>query len=256
MRRMAPRIALAALLIFPATLALAYDFSGELLEYEFGWKGIPAANARVTIRDRDCNGPCYHVTIELTGKRYLDLFWKVRDRFEMICSKRDFSLRRYIFFQREGNFFLDTEIRLDEAAGLLRSTRFRVDKKKRYRDKSAPAKGTFGPLSSLLYMRSLPLRPGDEESIRVFDGKRTHTLSWRVVGVERIRIPLGEFEALKVVPRITRSSSRDKRGKVEKVRRVILWISRDPSHTILKIESKAFVGSIYADLTRRVQPSR
>ena len=239
------------LLLFAAVASQAHDFNGEHLEYEFGWKGIPVAEAVVNINNRDCDGPCYRGTIDLQSKKYLDLIWKVRDRFEMSCVKKDYSPRHFLFKQREGRFELDTEIRLDKDAGLLKSTRYRVDKNKPYRSKKAPAKEMFCPLSALLYMRSRPLNVGDTESIQVFDGKRIHNLQWSVSGKEKVTIGLGQFDSLKVLPKITRSNEKDNESKVEKVRTVVLWISDDPSHTILKIESEVFVGSVYAELVKK-----
>ncbi len=231
--------------------AFTYDFSGEILAYEFGWKGIPAADAIVKIRSADCAGPCYKGVIDLQGKKYLDMFWTVRDRFEVVCSKLDYKPRRFTFFQREGAFQLDTEIVLDKPMGLLRSSRVRLDRPKRLANKVAPSATTYCPLSALLYMRSRPLNVGDEESIPVFDGKRTHTLYWKVTSREKIKVPVGEFDAVRVDPKIIRSDYKDKESKVEKVKKIILWLSNDPSHTILRIESEAFVGSIYAELVRK-----
>ncbi len=248
MRTYAAGIVITLLALCVTSPIFAHDFSTETLKYEFGWKGIPAADATVKIRNGQCEKACYNIKIELKGKKYLDLFWKVRDRIKSTCLKEDFSTQRYIFHQREGHFNLDTEILLDKEAGKLRSTRFRLDKNKNYKDKSAKPDVIFGPLASLLHMRSQPLKVGDEKSVSVFDGKRTHILNWKVVSKETIKIGIGQYNALKLIPRITKSSSKDKKSKVDKVRKVTIWISEDLSHTVLKIESEAFVGSIYAEL--------
>ncbi len=248
MRKTHVIIAVAALAFLCATNLFAHDFSGENLSYEFGWKGIPAADATVKIRNGQCGKPCYGIKIEMKGKKYLDLFWKVRDRFESTCLKDNYATQRYAFYQREGSFNLDTEITYNKKAGRLTSTRFRLDKNKNYKDKSAQPEVIFGPLASILYMRSNALNVGDEKSVQVFDGKRTHTLYWKVTGKEKVKIGMGEFNALKLMPRITKSSSKDDDSKVEKVRKVTIWVSDDPSHTVLKIESEAFVGSVYAEL--------
>lgn len=236
-----------------STPAFAQDFSGENVEYEFGWKGIPAANATVKIDTTPCDDPsqCYRVAVQLTGKGYLDMFWKVRDRFRAICGKSDYLPRYFLFLQREGGFQLDTEIKLDRQDHLLRSTRFRVDKNKPYTGKKAPAEGTYGPLSSILYMRGRPLNVGDVETIHVFDGKREHDLRWTALAKERIKIGLGEFDAIKVEPRIIRSTGDKEDSNVEAVRTVYMWVSDDPSHLVLKIESEVFWGSVYAELIKK-----
>jgi len=231
--------------------ARAYDFAGETLTYEFGWNGIAAADAKVKIRQGNCSESCLAASLTVTGRKYLDLVWKVRDRIEITCFRDTYLPRTYTFFQREGRFHLDTEIWVEKKAGLLRSKRYRVDKNKRYRDKSVPLENTFGPVSSILYMRARPLKVGDKEIIKAFDGKRSHMVEWRVLAKEKIKIGLGEFDALKIQPRITKSSSKDKKSNVEKVKKVLLWVTDDPAHVILKIESEAFVGHIYGELTSK-----
>jgi len=231
--------------------APAYDFAGETLTYEFGWNGIAAADATVKIRKGNCSEPCLAANLTVTGRKYLDLVWKIRDRIEITCFKDTYLPRTYTFFQREGRFNLDTEIWIDQKNGLLRSKRYRVDKKKRYRDKSVSMENTFGPVSSILYMRSRPLKVGDRETILAFDGKRSHQVEWQVLAKEKIKIGMGEFNALKIRPRITKSSSKDKKSNVEKVKKVTVWVTDDPAHIILKIESQAFVGHIYGELTSK-----
>ncbi|MCZ7586399.1 MAG: DUF3108 domain-containing protein [Deltaproteobacteria bacterium] len=196
-------LAVAALLV--SAPAAAHDFAGETLAYEFGWNGIAAADVAVRVREGKCDRPCLTARIEANGRKYLDMFWKVRDRIEITCAKEQFRPMHYTFYQREGRFHLDTRIWHDEKSGRLRSSRFRVDQGKSYKDKDAEAGGTWGPISSILFMRSQPLTPGSNTTINVFDGKRTHELNWRVVGKERIKIELGEFDAIKVKPRIVRS---------------------------------------------------
>ncbi|MBZ0270989.1 DUF3108 domain-containing protein [bacterium] len=238
-------------LVLASVPAAAQLFAGETLKYEFGWNGIAAADVLVKIRPGNCDEPCLAGYIEGNGRKYLDMFWRVRDRFEFTVSSKDYSPRQYAFLQREGGFKLDTRIWLDKSANLLKSRRYRVDKNKDYTDKQAPAEGMYDPLGAILYMRSRPLNVGDKETVNVFDGKRRHVLEWTVLGKERVSIKLGVFDAIKIFPRIIKSSTRDDESKVEKVKKVTIWVEDKPAHTVLKIESEAFVGHIYAELAGR-----
>jgi hypothetical protein len=244
-------ILILVLLIAAPTPASPYDFTGENLTYEFGWNGITAADAQVKIAGANCEGSCQKATIDITGRKYLDMFWKVRDRIESTCAKNDYSTKVYSFFQREGQYNLDTVITLDKEAKMLRSKRYRTDKNKKYKDGRETAEGVYDPLAALLYMRSQPLLVGDDKTIKVFDGKRTHWLNWKVLGKEKISTKLGDYDALKVAPRIIKSNETDSKSKVEKVKKVMLWLSDDPAHTVLRIESEAFVGHIFAELVSK-----
>jgi len=240
-------------IIFLASVShlFAYDFSGEELGYEFGWNGITAADASVKIVDKSCGEPCQSTTLLITGRKYLDMFWRVRDRLESLSTKPAFMPRNYVFYQREGQFNMDTSIELDQQAAHLRGKRFRLDKQKHFKDVEMEAQGLFDPISALLFIRSQPLQVGDERTIKVFDGKRVHWLNYKVLGTEKIKIKLGEFDTIKVAPRIIKSSSYEEKGKVEKVRQVTIWMTDSPAHTILRIESEAFVGHIFAELVKK-----
>jgi hypothetical protein len=71
------------------------------------------------------------------------------------------------------------------------------------------------------------------------------------LGEEHVKVPVGEFDTWKVQPRIVRSSEQDKSSKVEKVRKALLWIDKNEPHHIVRIESEAFVGNIFAELKQK-----
>lgn len=234
-----------------AAIAGAADFAGENLEYEFGWKGIAAANASVQITEMACDGPCYAANIDIKGKPYLDMIWRVRDRIKTWAVKADYSPRKYVFYQREGGFELDTEIVLDKAEGLLKSTRFRKDKGKALTPKKAQAAGVYCPLSAILYMRAQPLEPGQRYTANVFDGKREHVIEWKVEEREKIKVGAGEFDAKRIAAQVIKSNVTDESSKVEKVRKVTIWVADAPNHLVLKVETQAFWGHIYGELIRK-----
>lgn len=241
-----------ALWLLAAAPAPAVEFSGENLTYEFGWKGFTAATADVKIKDAQCDGPCWDAQIEINSTGMLDAIWKVRDRIVTKAVKADFTPRRYVFYQREGKFFLDTSITLDKATGLLRSTRYRIDQQKELTPKKSETTGTFCPLSAILYLRAQPLDVGGTYKVDVFDGKRQHTVAWAVQGTEELTVPAGTFRAKKIVGKVIKSNSRDEDSKVEKVREVTIWVADDdPEHMVLRIESSTFWGAIYGQLTRK-----
>lgn len=231
----------------------AVNFAGENLTYEFGWSGISAATAEIRVLAVEVDGvPCYKVQIRIKGKPKLDWIWKVRDEIEVVTTVADLRCKRYRFKQRESSFKLDTEIRHDSAKNLLLGsrTRFRQGEAQPLKPKHAPD-DHYDPLSALIFARRAPLSLGKSYSLKAFDGKRRHDLTYTVMGEEHIKIGLGEFDAWKVWPRIERSSGKDAKSKVNKVRKATIWIDKKPPHHVLKVETEAFVGKIYAELIKK-----
>jgi hypothetical protein len=253
MSRTARRLAACLLALCLAVPAAATEFGGERLTYEFGWQNIAAATAVITIDPATVAGKRgYHGTVKLQSQSRLEWIWRVRDNFTVDTTAGDFQCQRFLFQQREAAFAMDTEITRDAERGMLvgRRTRFKKDERKELADGEAPI-DHFDPLSAILYLRSSNLATGKQFAIKVFDGKRRHDLTYAVLGEERIKIGLGEFDAWKVQPRIIRSSEVDKGSKVEKVRTMYLWVNKNEPHEILRIESEAFVGRIYVELKQK-----
>ncbi|HPM78150.1 MAG TPA: DUF3108 domain-containing protein [bacterium] len=229
------------------------DFAGENLVYEFGWSGISAATAEIRVLPVVTDGvPCYKVQMRIKGQPKLDWIWKVRDEIEVVTTVADLRCKHYLFKQRESSFHLDTEIRHDKAQGLLLGsrTRLRQGEAQPLKPNHAPD-DHYDPLSALIFARRAPLSLGKTYQLKAFDGKRRHDLTYTVMGEEHIKIGLGEFDAWKIWPRIERSSGADVESKVNKVRKATLWIDKQPPHHVLKVETEAFVGSIYAELIRK-----
>ena len=250
-------ILLAVLLAAVAAMSLAWaqtvDFAGENLVYEFGWSGISAATAKVTVKPiTDAGAPCYKIVFEIKGKPKLDWIWKVRDRIETITTRDSLQCHRFFFQQREARFHLDTDVRLDPAKQMLLSsrTRYKQGEAQALKPKHAPS-NHYDPVSALYFARRAPKAPGKVYNLKVFDGKRKHDLTYSVIAEERIKIGLGEFDAWKIWPRIVRSSGADAASKVNKVRNAYLWVDKKPPHHVLKIESDVFVGAIYAELIQQ-----
>lgn len=243
----------ASILIFGNT-AWAERFVGEHLEYQFGWKGFIAAKTIIDIEERNFNGnDCYKITMQINSLPKLDWIWKVRDKMTSWSRKSDFETERYVNKQREGNFHLDTVVDHDHEVGILMSdrTRYKKGKKKKYNPKWAKAEGHMDPVGALLYMRAQDLSVGAEYKYKVFDGVRSHEIHYKVVGTEKIKTPLGEFDTFKVIPKILQSIGKDKEAMANKVSKVTVWMTKTPEHSVVRVESKTKFGAIYAEIINR-----
>ncbi len=228
-------------------------FVGERLVYEFGWKGFTAAQAEISIGEMTYNGvDSYKLEIMLKSLARLDWIWKVRDRMVSWAAKKDLTCQRFFYEQREGKFYLDTTIELDKSDNILRSTRIRYKdgKEKEYTPKWANA-DHLDPVAALLHLRKQKMEVGGAYSLKVFDGKRRHTIQYKVVGKETIETDFGPKECFKIHPKILKSDKAKADSiQAEKVEKVTVWATASPEHTVMRIESKAWIGSVYAKLVK------
>ena len=244
-----------AFALLAAPLAQAEPFVGENLTYEFGWSGFTAARAEVSIGSINYDGDdCYNIKIEVRSLARLDWIWKVRDKLTSYPRKSDLLPKYFFWKQREGKYNLDTEIKHDKQVGVLRSkrTRYKDDKIKPYKDKWTTAAGRLDPLGSLLHMRSQDLKVGGVYNIKVFEGKREHDIRYEVVSREKLTTKFGELDTFAIIPRVVKSSKggADK-IKVEKVSKVKIWLTTTPEHMIVRVESKAWIGAVFAELVKK-----
>lgn len=231
--------------------AVAVDFGGERLTYEFGWRSVSVATVEIDIDAATVDGaPGYNLKLLVNGKPRLDWIWRVRDQLTASVRAKDLRPTRYFFTQREGAFKLDTEILFDDAQNKLVSRRVQYRKSGTKTLAAKDASGDhYDPISALLVLRRSEFSPGVTHRVKIFDGKRQHEASYTCVGAERITTALGEFDTWKVVPRIERSSGKD--TKAEKVKEVVVWIEKAAPHHVVRIESEALWGYIYAELIKK-----
>lgn len=102
------------------------------------------------------------------------------------------------------------------------------------------------PLSAVYYVRGRDLSPGNAFRFPVFTGRRHFELEARVVGRERIRTALGEYDAVKVACRTGFT------GKFEASREIEIWFSDDANRVPLKIRADFVLGSVRAEVVEYV----
>ena len=243
---------LLSIVVVTATAEEKYDYSGETLKYQFGWKGFIAAEMVVSIVETDFKGvKSYKTVMDIKSLPKLDWIWKVRDKMTVYSDKKTLLPEYYKFKQREGKFSLDTEIEHDRVDKVLRSNRTRHEngKDKQYKRKWVSSGATYDPVSALLFLRDQDIQVGKVYTAKVFDGRRSHEISYTIEAKEIIDTALGKFETFRVTPRLVRSDDKpDSEDKTEKVRTVTTWVTTSPDHTVVLVKSKIFVGSVYAEL--------
>lgn len=217
--------------------------AGERQVYELRWGVIPAGSAELEVLPSTPalnDVPVWHFRLSIRTNDYVDVFYKVRDKIEAFASQ---SLQESLLYrksQREGRSVREEEVRFDnEAKQATYSNHGKA---------AAPISlmaGTLDPLTAVFFIRSQPLREGQEIVRPITDGKKNVTGVARVTGREKLTINGIEYDTFRVEPDL-----RDVRGVFEKsaTSRIILWFSADERHLLLKIEGKVVVGSFTGTL--------
>jgi len=233
----------------PAPYSAADEFSipfqpGEKLVFELKWTVISAGKASLEVKPfTKVNGEdAYHFELKAKTNRFLDRFYKVRDR---INGYTNMDITRSLFYskrQREGKTKKNAVVKFDWEDSTAEYTEY-IKQSKRKTIELMP--GTFDPLSIFYYSRKLPLQVGQEMQRPVTDGKKCVMGKVKVVRREKIIVPAGEFDTFLMVPDLQHVGGVFKKSKNATIE---LWVSADNRRLPVKLKSKVVVGSFTGEL--------
>lgn len=215
----------------------------ERVEYRASWSGIPVASAEVRAAPLVINGErFYHVHVQASTWRYLELIWKMRDSIESLFEAETSHPHRFIFRQRENRKITDTTAAFDPSTSKWVVHRQRGNK---IRDYEFTSRNTMDPISAVYLARRMDFRIGDSLRLEVFGGRSRYLVILDIVGQERVTVKAGAFDAYKINPRIINLS---RSGYAGRVRQATLWISADEKRRPLKVVSEVFIGSVSIEM--------
>jgi len=218
---------------------------GETLIYDASWEGIPAAEARITITHNRVHPDWWTGQMWINSSKVVDPLYRMRDYF-----REDFGFRSWlpdsIQIQQHEKSRRD---RWDASFNSDRTliTAVRTNKQGRTWMRSFTGGAPWGPFSGAMMALSQPLRIGKTYTFDVFSGGNRYVFSFDVVGRERITTGLGTFNVLKIQPSVVWLSEGSFRDQATEM---TVWLTDDPRHLPIRIESAVFIGSVVADLTQ------
>jgi Protein of unknown function (DUF3108) len=217
---------------------------GEQLTYQASWAGIPAASALVEFHriQKDPSADRAEATVETS--KLVDVFFKMRDYVRERFNADSITPQEMYIRQSENRRFDEYTVNFDRQKALVTAV-----KKNRHGSFTREFKGAtqYGILSGTVMALSQPLKPGDTLAFDVVTGSNRYVFEFHVDGRERIRVPVGDFDALKITPTVLYMSDGNMRSEA---RQVTVWVSADKRHLPLRVEAAAFIGSVRADLVK------
>jgi len=229
----------------PSYTAESFPFhDGERLVYQASWLGIPAARGWFELHRNKTNPSLWNVEAWIETNPLVDIFFRMRDYMREQVSVGSLKARGIYMRQHENKRANEYTITFDEKSKLVVAT------KKNHRGTETNefiSTDPFGPISGAMMALSQDLAPGDRLLFDVFSGTNRYVFDFNVQGHERVQVPVGSFDALKVSPGIVYLSN----GKLRsQARETTVWISADKRHLPLRMEASTFIGVVRADLVQ------
>jgi len=225
---------------------------GEDLVFQIRWGVITGGYATLSVPSIDLidGKPAYHILSEARSTGMVDSFYRVRDKNE---AWMDTALPRSLRYSKtilEGKYSVNEVVDLDQAAGKFHLTEIRHDKNNERQEK----RGEIPPnvldvLSSLYYVRSLPLEVGKSFTIDVHSGDKTWPLVVKVKKLEKVKVKAGKFLCYRVEPML-----RERGIFIAKGKKLEVWLTADERHTPVLMRSEIFIGHVSAELVKCTQP--
>jgi hypothetical protein len=208
---------------------------GEKLVYSVQYGIINAGEASLEIRNISMfdSVPCYNIVSNARTNDVFSVFFKVRDRFVSLMDTTNLVSLRYEKNIREGKFRRNESVVFDQK-------RHRAI----YKDKEVPiAPRTQDVLTSMYYVRTLPLAPGQNIALANHTDGKNYPLLIKVLGRERVTVEAGTFNCLVVEPFLRGPAIFQQKG------RVTVWVTDDQYRIPVLVKSKIVIGAVSGVLT-------
>jgi hypothetical protein len=188
-----------------------------------------------TILERFNGKPVYHAVGVGVTYPFFDNFFKVTDRYESYIDTATMLPCKFIRDVNEGGFKIFNSVTFNQTANTAVSTN-----------------GTYkitncmqDVVSAVYYTRNIDFdkyKPGDKIPFDMFLDDEIHHLYLRYIGKEKVKTKYGKFRAIKIKPLLVKGTI------FEGGEQMSAWISDDPNHLLLRVESPIVVGSIKVDM--------
>jgi len=197
---------------------------------------IGAGEATFTTTLERFNGkPVYHCVGEGKSYSFFDNFFKVRDRYESYIDTGNLLPYKFVRNVDEGGYKKYNNVTFNQGAGTAVSTNgvFKVPN------------CIQDVVSGVYYARNIDFnkyKVDDKIPFDMFLDDEVFHMYIRYMGKEKIKTRYGKFNAIKFKPLLLKGTI------FEGGEKMTAWVSDDPNHLLLRVESPIAVGSVKVDM--------
>lgn len=212
----------------------------ETLVYSVEWHLLNAGTATVTLKR---NGAAQHLRSIADTSGMVNKLFAVHDTFDADIEARSFCTQQISKHSEEGARRIERRVHFD-----YRSAKSHMEENnlktgvRRQADFDIPTCVT-DVVSGFFYAASLDLTPGSSQTFPVNDGGKTTDVKIDVEGRNRIKVPYGEFAALRV-------KAEPVSGPLAGKGVLWVWFTDDARHTPLQLKSKLGYATLLFQLQR------
>ncbi len=223
-------------IVFPNIENNAFQ-KGEQLVFEIAFGPLVAGTATMSIPDTQTvkGRPCYHIVTTAQSTKFVDTFYKVRDRIETFIDMEGLFPWKFSKHLREGSYKTDQFIDYDQTNG-------KIYYKKNTTDTIDAPQFIQGVLSSFYFVRTVPLEVKNSFDIDNFGDGKIYPLKILVHKKDRVKVPAGEFDCIIIEPIMREEGIFKRKG------RLAIWLTDDKRRMPVLMKSKLPIGSIDARL--------
>jgi len=177
----------------------------------------------------------FHVVGEGSTNPNYDWIFKVRDRYESYFNSKDLQPVKFIRQINEGKFKKTEEVNFNQQTNTA-TTKTGVYK---------VPENVQDVISVMYYARNInydQYHNGDKIPFSMFLDDKVYNMYIHYMGKETIQTKYGKFNAIKLKPLLLKGSL------FEGGEDMTIWVTDDPNHIPVRIESPIIVGSIKVDL--------
>ncbi len=197
---------------------------------------IGAGEATFSTSIERYNGkPVYHCVGEGKSYSFFDGFFKVRDRYESYIDTATMLPYKFIRNVDEGGYKKYNNVTFNQNAATATSTNGVYKVSNCIQD----------VVSAVYYCRNIDFsqyKVGDKIPFDMFLDDEVFHMYIRYMGKERIKTRYGKFNAIKFKPLLLKGTIFEGGEKMN------AWVSDDPNHLLLRVESPISVGSVKIDM--------
>lgn len=221
---------------------------GETLRFSATFNQLDAGGGDVQLRKEKLSDgrEVFRFSGKARTSEWVDLLYKRRDSADATFGLGDYSPLSFLLLSREGDRRREYSVRYDPTTKALIGS---VKRKNRVREQSLPAGKVYDPISALYLLRSRELVSGTSIETQVFTGRGHYRFVAQVVGKETIEVDGKKRAALRLQPEVY-SLDKDTNENILP-QETTLWVSADPLHIPLKLESGTTWGWIIVELDRK-----
>lgn len=189
----------------------------------------------VTNLERYNGKTTYHCVGDGKSYPFFDNFFKVRDRYESYIDTATLLPVKFIRNVDEGGYKIYNNVSFNHEANTAVTTNGVFKTTSCIQD----------VVSAIYYARNIEFekyKVGDKIPFDMFLDDEVYHLYLRYLGKEKVKTKYGKFNAIKFKPLLIKGTI------FQGGEKMTAWISDDPNHLLLRVESPISVGSIKVDM--------